>query len=251
MVLETRDSRRLFKQFQNGGLAFIKSLENRNASESEILDFKLAKNGNGQLETEDKANLAKALSGFANTKGGLLVWGVYCAQNDKGEDCVQAFKPIASIVAFKSGVQSSIHQLTAPPVQGVEFTCIFEDESKTTGYLVLHVPTSSIPIESVFKKCKGFYERAGTSFVEMTGNRLVQKAKHRPLGKVLMPYMRALAVYTGLLVVLFVGLVFGWNVGRRAAYNDGFAAGKQAAEEERQKEAPNPPGKKAPYPMQI
>ncbi|HNB25113.1 MAG TPA: ATP-binding protein [Candidatus Melainabacteria bacterium] len=236
-MLETRDSRRLFKQFQNGGLAFIKSLADKKAGESEVLDFKLAKNGDGQLEIEDRTNLARALSGFANTKGGLLVWGVFCAENDRGEDCVQSFKPIVNIAAFKSGVQSSIHQLTAPAVQGVEFFCILEDEPKTAGYLVLHIPASSIPIESVFKKCKGFYERAGTSFVEMTGNRLVEKAKHRPLSKVLIPYMRALAIYSTILLVLISGLFFGWRVGREAAYKDGFAAGKQAAEEERQREA--------------
>ncbi|HIA52081.1 MAG TPA: ATP-binding protein [Candidatus Melainabacteria bacterium] len=236
-MLETRDSRRLFKQFQNGGLDFIKSLAEKKATESEVLDFKLAKNADGQLETEDKANLAKALSGFSNTRGGLLVWGVYCAEDKNGEDCVQSFKPIANVAAFKSAVTSSICQLTAPAVQGVETVCILEKEHATAGYLILHVPASAILIESVFKKCKGFYERAGTSFVEMTGNRLVQKAKHRPLSKVLVPYMRALAIYSAILIVLISGLFFGWKVGREAAYNDGFAAGKQAGLEEKQREA--------------
>lgn len=245
-MLETRDSRRLLKQFQKGGLVFLKSLEGGKACESEVLDFKLAKNGDGQLETEDKANLARALSGFANTKGGLLVWGVYCAEDENGEDCVQSFKPIANVAAFKSGVNSSIHQLTVPAVQGVELFCILEEEQGTAGYLLLHVPASSIPIESVFKKCKGFYERAGTSFVEMTGNRLVHKAKHRPLGKVLIPYMRAFAIYSVILSVLIAGLFFGWKVGREAAYNDGFTAGKRAALEQRETEAAGEERPKAP-----
>lgn len=236
-MLEQKDPAKLFKQFKNGGLAFIKSLEAGKASESEILDFKLAKNGDGQLETEDKANLARALSGFANTKGGLLVWGIYCAQDKDGEDCVQSFKPIAKIASFKSGLQSSISQMTLPPVQGVEHLTIIENEQNASGYLVVYIPPSSIPIESVFKKCKGFYERAGTSFVEMTGNRLVQKAKHRPLGKVLVPYMRAFAMYMAVLLVLVCGLFFGWQFGHEKAYSDGFAAGKREALRESTKQA--------------
>ncbi|HNB22586.1 MAG TPA: ATP-binding protein [Candidatus Melainabacteria bacterium] len=249
-MLETRDSRRLFKQFKNGGLAFIKALADRKDTENEVLDFKLAKNGDGRLEPEDKANLARALSGFANTRGGLLVWGIYCAENENGEDCVQSYKPIANVAAFKSGIQSCIHQLTAPAVQGVELFCIPDEDQVTAGYLVVHVPASSIPVESVFKKCKGFYERAGTSFVEMTGNRLVQKAKHRPLGKLLIPYMRAFAIYSVILGVLIAGLCFGWGVGRKAAYNEGFEAGKQAALKQSAKESAGEKRPKSPSSQQ-
>lgn len=234
---EIVNSRKLLKEFKTGGLSYIKSLKEDKASENEILDFKLAKSGEAPLETEDKANLAKALSGFANTKGGILVWGVYCAKDENGEDCVQSLKPISNVAAFKSDIQSTLSQLTAPAVQGVEIFCILEDDSKSSGYVVLHVPASTVPVESVFKKCKGFYERAGTSFIEMNGNRLVQKAKYRPLSKVLIPYMRAFAIYSIILLVLISGLIFGWKVGREAAYNEGFAAGKQAAEEEKHKEA--------------
>lgn len=236
-MLETSDSRKLLQQFKNGGSAFLKSLKDRKASESEILDFKLAKSGEPPLETEDKANLARAISGFANTKGGVLIWGVYCAKDETGEDCVQSFNPITRVSAFKSEVQAILCHLSAPAVQGIELFCIFEDDHDSSGYLIMHVPKSTALIESLFKKNKGFYERAGTSFVEMADSRLVAKAKHVPFGKRLVPYMRAFGVYIAMLLVFVVGCFLGIRVTEDVAYKRGLAAGRQEAKEEKSREA--------------
>lgn len=236
-MLESRDSTKLLKQFRTGGLQFIRSLKSGKASESEILDFKLAKNGGLPLDVEDKANLARAVSGFANTRGGLLVWGVYCAKDENGEDCVQDLKPIGNVNAFRSNVQAILSQISSPAVQGVELTCISENEPKESGYLVMHVPKSDVLVESLFKKNKGFYERAGTSFVEMDDQRLVAKAKHNPLGKKLVPYLRFTAFYIGMLVALALGVFIGVAVTNEAAFQRGFAAGQKDAQAEKSKEA--------------
>lgn len=236
-MLETQNSIKLFKQFKDGGISFLKSLKDGKASENEILDFKLAKNSDHSLETEDKANLSKAISGFANTKGGLLVWGVYCAENENGEDCVQDLKPISNLIAFKSGVQAVTCQLTGPTVQGIEHFCIFEDDAKNSGYLVMHIPKSETLVESLFKKNKGFYERAGSSFVEMDDQRLVSKAKYKPLAKKVLPYLRFTAFYIGMLIALALGVFIGVSVTNEAAFQRGLAAGKEASQVEKSKEA--------------
>lgn len=236
-MLEARDSTELLKQFKAGGLEFIHSLRTGKSFESEILDFKLAKNAGLPLDVEDKANLARALSGFANTRGGLLVWGVYCAKNGNGEDCVQELKPVYKVSAFRSSVQAILSQLSTPAVQGIELACIFEEDEKESGYLVMHVPKSDVLVESLFKKSKGFYERAGTSFVEMDDQRLVAKAKHKPLSKRLMPYVRFTVFYFCMLVALALGVVLGIAVTNEAAFQRGFAAGKNEARVEKSKEA--------------
>lgn len=53
--------------------------------ENLTLDFKLIRPDLNQ--SADKKNLAKALSGFANSSGGLIVWGVDARKNDQGIDC--------------------------------------------------------------------------------------------------------------------------------------------------------------------
>ena len=49
-------------------------------AESLFIDFKRsATNGKGKrLHQNDRSNLAKAISGFGNSEGGLIVWGVDC-----------------------------------------------------------------------------------------------------------------------------------------------------------------------------
>ena len=48
------------------------------------MDFKqadsLGKNGNS-LHKDDRRNLAKCISGFGNSEGGVVVWGVECSRN--------------------------------------------------------------------------------------------------------------------------------------------------------------------------
>jgi predicted HTH transcriptional regulator len=51
---------------------------------------------------DDKRNLAKCLSGFANSSGGIIVWGVDARKNAQGIDCASAASEIASIRQFLS-----------------------------------------------------------------------------------------------------------------------------------------------------
>jgi len=134
-------------------------------------------------------------------------------------------------------VQAILSQLSSPAVQGIELACIFEEEPETSGYLIMHIPKSDALVESLFKRSKGFYERAGTSFVEMDDQRLVNKAKHKPLGKRLVPYLRLTAVYVCILLTLAIGIFIGAAVTSEAAFKRGFAAGKKDSQTEKFKEA--------------
>ncbi|MBR6408801.1 MAG: putative DNA binding domain-containing protein, partial [Alphaproteobacteria bacterium] len=51
-------------------------------SEELFLDFKQAVStgkNNNTLHKDDRKNLAKAISGFGNSEGGVIVWGVVCS----------------------------------------------------------------------------------------------------------------------------------------------------------------------------
>ena len=62
-------------------------------TEELFLDFKRAdstgKNGLA-LHKDDRRNLAKAISGFGNSEGGVLIWGVECARSTEVGDVAQA-----------------------------------------------------------------------------------------------------------------------------------------------------------------
>lgn len=170
LLLESEKPQKLYSQLQKGGLALIQSLKSIQATESEILDFKLAKNNGIPLEFEDRVNLSKSISGFANSHGGVLVWGVYCNENDQKIDCVIDLKPIANLRAFASSLTNATSQVVTPPVREIRHHLIFEDNE--SGYLVMLIPKSKDVIQSITKKGKGFYERIGSSFIEMSDERL-------------------------------------------------------------------------------
>jgi hypothetical protein len=52
------------------------------------LDFKTV--NSALLNRDDRMSLACALSGFANSSGGLIVWGVDARKNGDGVDCATA-----------------------------------------------------------------------------------------------------------------------------------------------------------------
>ena len=65
-------------------LGWIQQTVERKAEEGLHLDFKQkTDNELPALSDDDRANLAKAISGFANTDGGLVIWGVKAKANNK------------------------------------------------------------------------------------------------------------------------------------------------------------------------
>ena len=62
-------------------------------TEELFLDFKQAvsigKNGTA-LHKDDRKNLAKCISGFGNSEGGVVIWGVECSRNLEIGDVAKA-----------------------------------------------------------------------------------------------------------------------------------------------------------------
>ena len=76
-------------EFESLDVDAINAFIRERQEEHLYLDFKLA--NQADLNRDDRKNLAKALSGFANSSGGIIIWGVEA--NDKnadGIDCDEA-----------------------------------------------------------------------------------------------------------------------------------------------------------------
>jgi hypothetical protein len=60
------------------------------------LDFKELPSG---VDRDGRKNLAKAVSGFANSDGGIVVWGIAAREGADGVDCARSLAPIKNVGA--------------------------------------------------------------------------------------------------------------------------------------------------------
>src|SRR5208283_2254318 len=67
-------------------------------SEELFLDFKRSSDNGSQpkLSTIDRNNFSKAISGFGNSAGGVIVWGIDCSKDGDGADVAKAIVPIVN-----------------------------------------------------------------------------------------------------------------------------------------------------------
>lgn len=128
------------------------------------LDFKTVSNANLKGE-DDKRNFAKALSGFANSSGGLIVWGVDARKNSQGVDCAVEAKPISSLRLFISRLNELTGSFVNPLVDGVVHRGV-EIESDT-GFAITLVPASNSGPHMAKAGEDRYYKRNGASFYRL------------------------------------------------------------------------------------
>jgi hypothetical protein len=88
---------------------------------TEWLDFK------GNAQDKDILKIwSEAVSGFANTEGGVLVWGLDCRKKIDGVDAVSDLALIPNPALLVSKLPHNIHQSTDPPVGGIEIREILQ-----------------------------------------------------------------------------------------------------------------------------
>ena len=104
------------------------------------LDFKIV-NSAELTNRDDKRNLAKALSGFANSSGGIIVWGVDARKNQDGIDCATPpLLPIAPIRRFLTRLNELTGEAVFPRVDGIRHKLI--EQAPNSGFAVSLVPES-------------------------------------------------------------------------------------------------------------
>jgi hypothetical protein len=153
-----------FQRVNIEGVAFLKSLINSDppSFENDWLDFK----GAEKIKDQDiKKIWSKVLAGFANTEGGVLVWGIDARKDPQTQvDCASNLSLVPNPAAFVSRLKELHSQSTDPPIPGVDFWFAVEDEEKDCGFVVSYVPESRHKPHRAEAAEKNYYIRAGDSF---------------------------------------------------------------------------------------
>lgn len=147
----------------------IKAYVNPPGKEENLyLEFKEKENPRTpDLSDSDKKNYAIALSGFANSSGGVLVWGVTCAKIG-GTDTASRLMPIDYLRQFMSNLNDITGDAVTPLVEGVIHEEIQIPNKENSGFLVTLIPESVVsPHRAEIKGTKQYYKRAGDGFYAM------------------------------------------------------------------------------------
>lgn len=130
------------------------------------------------LADDDMKNLAKAVSGFANSSGGVLIWGI----DDKNHEP----KPIKEVQKFVSNLLQLASQTTDPNVLGIEGDWIPADGDPDEGFSLLFIPESMLPPHRIILNGNlknHYYVRSGNSFSVATHTQLEDMFGRRPSPK--------------------------------------------------------------------
>lgn len=163
--------------FESVGRPEIEAWIEERRQEDLRLDFKVIRDG-WKLSRDDRKNLAIAVSGLANSDGGLVVWGVEASADEDGVDAASAIVPIESVRSAFSQMHSHSASATAPIVDGVEHKLIdFGDDS---GVIVTLVPPSDRGPHMALLGENRYYKRSGDSFRRLEHFDLADMFGRRP-----------------------------------------------------------------------
>lgn len=117
------------------------------------------------LNRELKITLAKAISGFSNTSGGLIIWGVSTTRKSKsGLDVLTQIEYLGSCKKFSTEILNKIPTLTNPPIKNYENKIIRLKNTDTRGIILSYIPqVISDPVQSALDN--HFYYRSGDDFI--------------------------------------------------------------------------------------
>lgn len=155
---------------------FISSMQEENLN----LDFKTINNSN-LTNNDDKRNLAKVLSGFANSNGGLVIWGVEAKKNNQGVDCATSFKEVDNLNLFMSRLNEFTGMAVSPIVDGVKHRAIETGNGK--GIVITYVPESQSGPHMAKMGEDRYYKRSGDSFYRLEHFDLEDMFGRRPKPK--------------------------------------------------------------------
>ena len=145
-------------------VAMIESFVNEGREEDLQLDFKTT-NSTDFSNRDDRKTLATAISGFANSSGGLIIWGVEAKPNRDNTHFATAKKPIAGLRFFLTKLNEFTGGASSPIVDGVISRVI--DSGKDEGYGVTLVPESQSGPHMAKHGEDRYYKRSGSSFYRM------------------------------------------------------------------------------------
>lgn len=153
----------LLEEFENIDIKKIREYISTQQEEHLTLDFKTL--DKPEMSPKDRKNLAKTISGFANSNGGIVVWGVDCRKNSDGIDCASEIVEIENAKQTLSKLNEYTGRSTVPIVDGVRNRLIITTDPK--GILITLVPESDKGPHMAKLGENRYYKRSGDSFYKM------------------------------------------------------------------------------------
>jgi hypothetical protein len=120
------------------------------------LEFKTL-SSDAALNRDDRKMVAKAICGFANAEGGLLILGIETKKIDR-VDAAFRKRPIKNLDRIRRLITAGLPEMLSPQHNGVELTAIASQEDETQGFLLIDVhpsddrPHMSVPDRRYFRR---------------------------------------------------------------------------------------------------
>ena len=159
--------RQFFENIKSEGVTFVKNLAQTDPPtyEGDWLDFKTTYEGVTRSPLSDEALKKiwwKSISGFANSGGGTLVWGILASKDDDdGLDRARERHPVHAPKEFENRLRGLARGATDPPVQNIEYWSADDPDEEGYGYVGCYIPPSQFKPHRVESKDKQFYIRVG------------------------------------------------------------------------------------------
>lgn len=149
--------------------AFLNNLVSDHTPEEEWLEFKGAiepPTGNQIADATIAKYWSKAISGFANTGGGVLIWGIDARQDPTTKiDGAGALSLVPDPAVLKLRLNQLLQHATDPPVMGIALNEYSHPGQAPAGFVVCFVPESSFkPHRAERVEGKPYYIRINDRF---------------------------------------------------------------------------------------
>jgi hypothetical protein len=129
------------------------------------LDFKTLRNAE-LTSGDDRRNIARCISGFANSSGGITVWGIDARENDDGIDCASAVVELRKPALLVSRLNSLSGDATSPVIEGLRHRAIVNPKSGGGVVATLVSDADGGPYMAKLGEQR-YFKRSGDSFYQM------------------------------------------------------------------------------------
>ncbi|ARJ25694.1 ATP-binding protein [Bacillus sp. 17RED48] len=156
----------IFSKLEKEGYAYIQEMIENQQEENIFLDFKLKTDPKTfKLSGDDRKNYGKALSGFSNTSGGVIIWGVEAKPTHEKIDVACDTKPITNAKGFLTELNGLLNYALVPNNFGIKNIYIPLPNESTKGFVATYVPESNLPPHRALLKLNQYFIRSGDNFV--------------------------------------------------------------------------------------
>lgn len=155
-------ARDLFNRLTKEGESVLDEFIAERTTEQLFLDFKTEPQVGSLVDV-----LGKAVSGFGNSDGGVVVWGVDCRDGKQLGDVASSKKPIRNPQKFRSELERRLSGSTIPPHPLVKHAILESSSGDSGGYVATLIPRApNLPLQHSGRKT--YYMRSGSTFEPIT-----------------------------------------------------------------------------------